>query len=497
MPFTRIRFSTVCARSLLFVALFVATDAASAEPPLPFALPAPKPNLVFVNPVVEKGELYQFDQIEHRFTVENRGEHPYRLLTVTPILDVATAVADRQVIAPGERAEILVRQPVGDERGETSFRVKVTTDDPLAPLQRLLLRAFVQSAYDPETATLDFGEVGRPEEASREVEITTREALSLEYRGLVDAPSWVRGEVVGTLNQGFRLRLQLTRDAPLGQIATRFFVATDFARQNRFVVTLRAKVFGDIVARPAHLDFGFIRLGQEASQTVRFAHRLGQPIEIQNIVGDLAGVTTRTTPCDGLPEGANAAACRDLHVTFRPEVTGLSSGRLEIRLEAQRGKVEALPLQYSALSAAPGAEVRDITADLQALAEKNPLPFDPNKPQPRIRVPETPSTKRSVNLKWRASKEEGIYGYLVYRSEQRGGPYLRQGEIVHVPTNAANATEVNDYLWVDRAVEPGTTYFYYLDTISRGATKQRFSGVLARTIAAEPSDPKTSGDENP
>ena len=36
-------------------------------------------------------------------------------------------------------------------------------------------------------------------------------------------------------------------------------------------------------------------------------------------------------------------------------------------------------------------------------------------------------------LEWKATKEEGVYGYLVYRATDREGPYRRLGrEIVHV-----------------------------------------------------------------
>ena len=62
---------------------------------------------------------------------------------------------------------------------------------------------------------------------------------------------------------------------------------------------------------------------------------------------------------------------------------------------------------------------------------------------------------------------------------------------MRVPASSVTLTEtpvpsssaVHNYLWTDHNVEPGKTYFYYLDTISRGGKKQRFSGVLSRTIA--------------
>ena len=82
-------------------------------------------------------------------------------------------------------------------------------------------------------------------------------------------------------------------------------------------------------------------------------------------------------------------------------------------------------------------------------------------------------------LSWTAATEIGIYGYLIYRSGDRAGPYLRVNpEIVHVPDDGA---EQHSYTWVDKDVEPGKTYYYYLDVVTVGGIKNRFSGIISRT----------------
>ena len=83
-------------------------------------------------------------------------------------------------------------------------------------------------------------------------------------------------------------------------------------------------------------------------------------------------------------------------------------------------------------------------------------------------------------LEWKATKEEGVYGYLVYRSTDRNGPYYRLGhEIVHVSPEPG---EIHSYRFADPTVEPGKTYYYYLDTIATTGVKSRFSGVVAKLI---------------
>lgn len=89
---------------------------------------------------------------------------------------------------------------------------------------------------------------------------------------------------------------------------------------------------------------------------------------------------------------------------------------------------------------------------------------------------ETPAVTNTLD--WTAETERGVYGYLIYRSESRDGPFVRINEtIVRVPDDEA---ERHEYTWVDYDVEPGKLYHYYLDAVSTKGIKQRFSGILSR-----------------
>lgn len=92
-----------------------------------------------------------------------------------------------------------------------------------------------------------------------------------------------------------------------------------------------------------------------------------------------------------------------------------------------------------------------------------------------------------VTLRWKAADANGNYGYLVYRSASRLGPYVRiNAEIVMTPKDGAKEHE---YVFEDLKVEPGATYYYYLDTIDTAGVKKRFSGVLPKTVEAAPTPP--------
>ena len=99
---------------------------------------------------------------------------------------------------------------------------------------------------------------------------------------------------------------------------------------------------------------------------------------------------------------------------------------------------------------------------------------------PPVATSEVAAGPRAV-LRWKARSEKGIYGYLVYRANVENGRYRRVNpEIIHV--GPGKLDEPSEYRFVDRDVEAGRTYFYYLDTIGDNGTKARFSNVISKTV---------------
>jgi len=93
-----------------------------------------------------------------------------------------------------------------------------------------------------------------------------------------------------------------------------------------------------------------------------------------------------------------------------------------------------------------------------------------------------PPEPPSATLKWQAKQESQVYGYLIYRAEKREGPFLRINQAI-VHARAADDESVQSYVYVDRDVEPGKTYYYYLDTVGNDGKKARFSGVISKTVS--------------
>ena len=95
-------------------------------------------------------------------------------------------------------------------------------------------------------------------------------------------------------------------------------------------------------------------------------------------------------------------------------------------------------------------------------------------------------------LRWKARSEKGVYGYLVYRANVENGRYQRvNAEIIHVSTSEFD--EPSEYRFVDRNVETGRTYFYYLETIGDDESPSSATALDFGEDATQVTRPATSG----
>lgn len=82
----------------------------------------------------------------------------------------------------------------------------------------------------------------------------------------------------------------------------------------------------------------------------------------------------------------------------------------------------------------------------------------------------------SNTITWSTASESDNFGYDVYRSESRDGPFVR---ITSQPVLGAGTTDMpNDYRFVDREIEAGKAYFYYVESISMSGRRKPFTPVM-------------------
>ncbi len=465
------------------IAALLGASALLAGPPTtptaPAATPAPSPTPAAAGLVVEEPgarfpESYAGAEIVHVFKVRNDGAAPVRVVEFLP--NTAPTLVDPLPgpIPPGGRAEVTVRQGTLGRLGLVNYRYLLKTDDGL-PDRRLSLGGFLQSAYEPDQPILQ-GDVGPG--GTLELPIACREVERFEILEVTDAPAFLRFDGSARNADGPVLRATVAEDAPLGLHNGTLVVRTNVAAQPLVAVPFRLVVFADVAPEDLPVDLGAIRAGAPFEKRTRLRSRSRQAFEVAAVEGAPDGITVEPAAC---PEPADS--CRAL--VFKgtgPAATGPMSGAVRVKLA--RGRDLWVP--YSGVVVRADAPVADPARTVTAPNFGSPpgaLPF-PKPTPPPVPPPVTGKPGEKVaRLTWNAGQEEQAYGYLIYRADKPEGPFRRVNARI-VPVS--DAPPPHKYTYEDKDVEAGRSYYYYLESISKGGVKDRLSGVVTKVIPPAP-----------
>jgi hypothetical protein len=438
----------------------------------PSAAPTPAPALELTEPAANFGEVYAGALVTHRFPFRNRGTTAVRITEVRPVSARARAAAHPPVVPPGGEGYVEVEQPTEGRLGVASFRFALLVDDG-APERKLALTGFIQSAYDPDQPVMDLGIVGPG--ATSSLELFSREVDRLEVSAVLDAPAFLSVDTegrAGLAQEGVVLRLRLRPDTPLGFYSGTLRVRANVPHQPELPVVWRAGVYDDVVPSDAPVDLGVVREGQPWVKAIALATRSGRPVEVERVDTGSGDVKAELAPCD-----TPADSCRVLRLSgVGPAVGTPLGGTLTVVPKGSR----PLALPYSGILVGAQAAVKDmglIKTTEKVLTLPPPEPASPAAP-----IVGKPGERRT-RLTWEARQEQHTYGYLIYRSDRREGPFRRLNREI-LPVSSATGPHV--YTYVDEPIEPGQTYYYYVESIYRGGTKSRLSGVIAKFIPKAP-----------
>jgi hypothetical protein len=87
-------------------------------------------------------------------------------------------------------------------------------------------------------------------------------------------------------------------------------------------------------------------------------------------------------------------------------------------------------------------------------------------------------------LKWSTASEVDNFGFDIYRSTSEEGPFER---ITGQPLpGAGTVDEPRYYEYRDEAIEPGVTYYYYVESISVDGIRETFSPIIKAPAKGTP-----------
>ena len=93
----------------------------------------------------------------------------------------------------------------------------------------------------------------------------------------------------------------------------------------------------------------------------------------------------------------------------------------------------------------------------------------------------------SNSIKWVTASELNNFGFDVLRGDIEEGPFIRINE--HTIAGAGSTDTPNEYKFVDKTIEEGKVYWYYVESISMSGQREKFTP----TFQSKPRYPKTDG----
>lgn len=118
-----------------------------------------------------------------------------------------------------------------------------------------------------------------------------------------------------------------------------------------------------------------------------------------------------------------------------------------------------------------------LTAGCSSTAPKAPpaVPAAPAAAPVTPAEPAPPADELKNTIRWATASEINNFGYDVYRGDTEEGPFVR---LTPSPILGAGTTdETQRYEFVDKNIEPGRDYFYYVESISIDGERERFTPV--------------------
>lgn len=87
---------------------------------------------------------------------------------------------------------------------------------------------------------------------------------------------------------------------------------------------------------------------------------------------------------------------------------------------------------------------------------------------------DVPEAERIVNTaKWTTASEQDNFGYDVYRSESKDGPFVK---VTEQPIAGGGTTdETNNYEFRDDTIDPCKDYWYYVESVSTSGQHEKFT----------------------
>jgi hypothetical protein len=426
-------------------------------------------------PICDAGARYAFEVVKCTIELHNETENPVHVSSIKPVIS-GDAVTPGSITVPAHGvAYVEATVHLGEAKGVVGHPFELHADKKARVQRSVTVVAYVESVLDHPRPKIDFGVVKMPSVTwplVKSVTFTSREAPGLRITRIDSAPDWLEASIDA---DGRTLHASLKKDAPWGRIydgAAYIKVSLDTPQQKVEWVEVTADIQGEVVPDSNPLEFGVLKATGDHEFVLRFSSPSGKDFNLGKM--SLNGIKGKASsaPCTPVATG-----CRLARITIsKKQPLGGLRGTLEVDLPDYHRNVSVQLRGYllskdtvvhsmdeiasGSSSAAPAASASpDLQSALKEAVKEEPAPPPGNGPL----------------LRWGATHQSRIYGYVIYRSDSEDGAMARVNKDVILAVKEGTDMSGN-YQWRDTSAESGKTYWYQIGVLNRDGSKEDLTG---------------------
>ena len=269
------------------------------------------------------GEALGGSEIRHTFTIQNIGQKPLKILSVTETCACTAVEVSKREIPAEANAMIEAVLKVPSENAPVEESISVFTNDPMQNTVKLTLRgqAFIPLKTFPERLT--FGN-----QESFHSPLTKKISLHVQNEVQILGVRTDSEHLRAKLDEGKipHVEVQLLSTIPIGPFSRHLLIDYQYeGRETTHNVPVFGEVLGAFRVTPKRFFFGLIKDPEAISKTVTISSLNNQPFHLTSVESDAKAVNAAV-------EKTSDETCYHLTVTIDPEVSsGEVSGEILLK----------------------------------------------------------------------------------------------------------------------------------------------------------------------
>lgn len=300
-------------------------------------------------PVVQR---FSGTAAEWEVILRNTSWSTVELRDITSLQAGAGAI-DNRWLAPGMSTLLHLQAPTEGLIGLHRFAFDVSSANPGGAQARIVVSAFVDSAYIPEQPVMDLGVQQRDRFSIGTLSLKSFETDRLELIAVPQKPEWLEISAIARREpddpQQLELQAKLESAVTTGPLDAMIRLQTNLPMQPFIDVRILGSVFDDVVADPFPLRFGAVNVGKSPRRKIRLGSSPAGALEIREIRQSSDDLDITWRDC--------GKKCVELVAILDAGAIGLVSGQMTVSFAS--GQVD-LEIPYEANVVSETTEIVDL-----------------------------------------------------------------------------------------------------------------------------------------